>query len=55
MPHQGEANKELITYLAKLFHLPKTQVILQKGEGGRYKQVVVPLTDAVQKIINGGL
>ena len=51
-PHQGAANQELIDYLAKLFHLPKTQVTLLKGEGSRYKQVMVPLSDNVQKIIN---
>jgi uncharacterized protein len=50
-PHQGAANKELISYLAKLFGLPKTQIIFQKGEGSRYKQVVVPLTETVYKII----
>lgn len=51
-PYQGEANKELVSYLAKLFHLPKTQIILLKGEGSRYKQITIPLTDAVQKIID---
>jgi hypothetical protein len=51
-PHQGAANKELIVFLAKLFHLPKTQIILEKGEGSRYKQVVVPLNDTVQGIID---
>lgn len=51
-PHQGAANKELISYLSKMFELPKTQIILQKGEGSRYKQVVIPLTEAVYKIIN---
>jgi uncharacterized protein (TIGR00251 family) len=51
-PHQGEANKELFSYLAKLFHLPKTQIILLKGEGSRYKQVMVPLTVFVQELIN---
>ena len=51
-PHQGAANKELIAYLAKLFNLPKIQIILEKGEGSRYKQVVVPLNDTVQAIID---
>lgn len=51
-PHQGAANQELIAYLAKLFHLPKTKVILLKGEESRYKQVMIPLTGASQKIIN---
>lgn len=48
-PHQGAANKELIVYLAKLFHLPKTQIILQKGEGSRHKQVEVPLTAFIEE------
>lgn len=51
-PHKGAANKELITYLAKLFGVPKTQIILEKGEGSRNKQVIVPLTQSVHKLIN---
>lgn len=51
-PHQGGANKELIAYLAKLFQLPKTQIILRKGEGSRHKQVTLPLTHHVQEILN---
>lgn len=50
-PHQGAANQELIAYLAELFHLPKSKVILLKGEGSRYKKVILPLTDAVQNTI----
>lgn len=52
-PHQGTANKELISYLAELFHLPKTQIILKSGEKSRYKLIVVPLTENVKKIISG--
>lgn len=51
-PHQGAANKELISYLAELFHLPKTQIILQSGEKSRYKRVVVPLTENVKKFLS---
>jgi len=51
-PDKGSANKELISYLAKLCHLPKTQIFLQRGEQNRHKQVVVPLTDSVLKLIN---
>lgn len=50
-PHQGEANKELIAYLAKLFRLPKSQIILQRGEASRHKQVIMPLTKSVQKLL----
>jgi uncharacterized protein (TIGR00251 family) len=51
-PHQGAANKELISYLAELFHMPKTQIILQSGQKSRYKRVMVPLTENVKKIIS---
>lgn len=51
-PQDGEANKELISYLAKLLRLPKTQIILLKGEGSRYKQVLVPLTDTIQQLLD---
>lgn len=42
-PIKGEANKELIAYLSKVLKTPKSQVILKKGEGSRYKTVFVPL------------
>ena len=51
-PHEGEANKELIIYLAKLFHLPKTQVILQRGENSRHKIIVMPLSHRIQEFLN---
>lgn len=51
-PHQGEANKELISYLAKLLKLPKKQVILERGETSRHKLVLIPLYDSVQEFLN---
>ena len=51
-PHQGEANKELIAYLAKLLRVPKSQIILQRGKEGRHKQVIVPLTSIVQQLLD---
>lgn len=50
-PHEGEANKELISYLAKLFQLPKSHVILQRGENTRYKVAVIPLNSKVQEFL----
>lgn len=32
-PIKGAANKELISYLANIFRLPKNQVLLQSGGG----------------------
>ena len=51
-PHEGEANKELISYLAKLFNLPKSNIILDRGENSRHKIVIVPLTIKVQEFID---
>lgn len=48
-PHDGEANKVLISYLAKLFRLPKSQIVLKRGEASRYKHVLLPLTSVVQQ------
>jgi uncharacterized protein (TIGR00251 family) len=52
MPQEGEANKELIAYLSKLLKVPKSQIILQRGEGSRHKQVLLPLTDKVQELLD---
>lgn len=51
-PHQGEANKELIVYLSRLLKIPKTQVVLLKGETSRHKQILVPLTEEVRKLLD---
>lgn len=51
-PHQGEANKELITYIAKLFHVPKSQVIIQRGEESRHKVIAMPVTKDMNHVIS---
>lgn len=51
-PHKGEANKELIAYLAKIFKISKSQIVLKRGEGSRYKTVLVPLTQEVQSYLD---
>ncbi|QLY25872.1 DUF167 family protein [Bdellovibrio sp. KM01] len=40
-PVDGEANTELIEYLAKFFKVPKRNVTLIKGDTGRQKTVDV--------------
>lgn len=47
-PHEGEANKELITYLAKLLGIPKSHIVLHRGEGARHKTVIIPLSIKVE-------
>lgn len=51
-PHEGEANKELISFLSEFFKIPKSMVILLKGEGGRYKTVQIPLNDKVRGFLD---
>lgn len=51
-PHKGAANKELISFLSTLFEVPKSQIILKTGETSKYKQLILPLTQTVQKILN---
>ncbi|MFZ2314459.1 MAG: DUF167 domain-containing protein [Gammaproteobacteria bacterium] len=51
IPHKGEANKELISFLAKLFGLPKKQVVLLRGGNSKYKQITLPLTNKVKEFL----
>lgn len=37
-PVDGEANKKIIEYLAKIFSCPKSTVILTSGKKSRYKR-----------------
>jgi uncharacterized protein (TIGR00251 family) len=54
-PVEGEANHELINYLAKLFNLPKNQIILKKGEGSKHKIISVPYTQKIADFIKNAL
>ena len=40
-PVDGQANAHLTKYLAKQFRVAKSQVIIEKGELGRHKQVKI--------------
>ena len=40
-PGDGQANAHLTKYLAKQFRVAKSQVIIEKGELGRHKQVKI--------------
>ena len=51
-PQDGEANKELIKFIAKLFKLPKSHCELIRGEGSRHKQIRVPLSDNLIRLLN---
>ena len=38
-PVDGQANAHLLKFLAKQFRVAKSQVVIEKGELGRHKQV----------------
>ena len=40
-PSDGAANEALCEYLAELFDLPKTAVVLLSGHGSRHKRVLL--------------
>ncbi|MEX5383745.1 DUF167 family protein YggU [Cronobacter muytjensii] len=40
-PVDGQANAHLVKYLAKQFRVTKSQVVIEKGELGRHKQVKI--------------
>lgn len=41
-PIDGAANAHLLKYLSKAFKVPKSAIILEKGELNRHKQVFIP-------------
>jgi len=51
-PHQGEANKELLLFISKLFAVPKSSITLKTGERSKYKQVMMPATAGIQKLLH---
>ena len=41
-PVDGQANAHLMKFLSKAFKVPKSAIILEKGELNRHKQVWIP-------------
>ncbi|MBN6067134.1 YggU family protein [Aggregatibacter actinomycetemcomitans] len=41
-PVDGQANAHLLKFLSKLFKVPKSSIMLEKGELNRHKQVLIP-------------
>ena len=47
-PVDGKANKAVVAYLAKLFHLPKSAFVIKSGQQSRNKTVVIKGADEQQ-------
>lgn len=50
-PHDGEANAELIRFLAELFRIPKSRIQICRGHKSRHKVVSLPLNPAIEKML----
>lgn len=53
-PVEGKANEHLIAYLARLFGVPKSQVVLERGDTSRHKQLRICSPQKLPKNINWG-
>lgn len=51
-PQDGAANAELIAFLAKLSGVPKSKIIMKRGETARYKQLEMPWNAAIAELLN---
>jgi len=47
-PVDGKANKAVVAYLAKLFHLPKSALAIKSGEQSRSKILTIKGADELQ-------
>ena len=51
-PVEGEANKELVKFLAKTFRVPKGEVEILSGETGRNKRVRLPASENLLRFLD---
>ncbi|MCK3657880.1 YggU family protein [Pasteurellaceae bacterium Pebbles2] len=50
-PIDGAANAHLLKYLSKVFKVAKSNIILEKGELNRHKQIFIPNPQQIPKEI----
>jgi uncharacterized protein YggU (UPF0235/DUF167 family) len=50
-PREDDANQELIRYLSKLLKIPKSSIALKQGCKSRYKTVILPMNEKIEKFI----
>jgi uncharacterized protein (TIGR00251 family) len=52
-PVDGKANEAIIEYLSEIFKIPKSKIILQKGNSGRFKRFeIVANNEEILKVLN---
>ncbi|QPB41939.1 DUF167 family protein YggU [Rodentibacter haemolyticus] len=50
-PVDGQANAHLLKFLSKAFKVPKSSIVLEKGELNRHKQIWIPNPKLIPKEI----
>ncbi|MGL6029546.1 MAG: DUF167 domain-containing protein [Legionella sp.] len=50
-PMDGEANKELLTFIATFFKLPRSQISIIRGSNSRHKTLQIPINQTVEQFI----
>lgn len=50
-PVDGQANAHLLKYLSRAFRVPKSTIILEKGELSRHKQLFIPQPKQIPDIV----
>ncbi|MGC7559855.1 DUF167 family protein YggU [Pasteurella sp. PK-2025] len=50
-PIDGQANAHLLKFLSKAFKVPKSRIVLEKGELNRHKQVLIPNPKVIPEIL----
>ncbi len=51
-PIDGQANAHLLKFLSKTFKVPKSSIVLEKGELNRHKQILIPNPKVIPDIIS---
>ncbi len=50
-PVDGQANAHLLKFLSKIFKVPKSAIVLEKGELSRHKQILIPAPKVIPPLI----
>ena len=54
-PVEGRANEHLVTYLAKLFDVPRRHVVLERGEASKRKQLRIHSPQKLPENLDWGM
>ncbi|SUB23320.1 DUF167 family protein YggU [Avibacterium avium] len=50
-PIDGQANAHLLKFLSKTFKVPKSSILIEKGELNRHKQIFIPMPKVIPNIV----